>query len=141
MRRKLGQGTSGLKPTVCAPVPATIWTILTMLSQIIPLIAAVSAFSLVAAAPADDIITIYAPSLRPSPSGQPPKDVDPYRGDEALNNLFHLWGKIEGASAIGYGDGGGRWHVGVHEYSVTFTTTNSQFTTVTLPTPTSKTGA
>lgn len=112
-----------------------------MPSQKATLFTTISAlWSLVPLAHAEEVITVYAPSLRPAPSQQSPTTTDYLVPSDVLNNLFHLGGKIESASAIGYGDGGGKWYVGVHEYSVTVTGTARQFTTITLPTPTSKTG-
>ncbi|KAH6906904.1 hypothetical protein BKA70DRAFT_1285798 [Coprinopsis sp. MPI-PUGE-AT-0042] len=90
----------------------------------------------------DDVITLYAPSLRSAPSASSSRDTQfNYVGEyEVINKKFHLGGKIEGASAIGYSHGDATWYVGVHQYSVVVTTTGlNQFTTVTLPTPKSKT--
>lgn len=104
------------------------------------LAATILAFSALAAAQAEDVITLYAPSLRPAPTGQPLKDVNGLDEVGALNDIVHFGGEIDSISAIGLGYDQGRWYVGVQKYSVVVSRTASQLTTVTLPTPTSKTG-
>jgi hypothetical protein len=103
------------------------------------LITTIASLSMLVAAQEEDVITVYAPSLRPAPSGEPLKDVNALDAGKVLSDVAHLEGNIDGISAIGYGYEGGRWYVGVHKYSVVVSTTASQLTTVTLPTPTSKT--
>jgi hypothetical protein len=98
------------------------------------------AFSALSAAQTEGVITLYVPSLRPAPTGQPLKDVNVLDEVGALNNIIHLGGEIDSISAIGLGYAQGRWYVGVQKYSVFVSRTASQLTTVTLPTPTFKTG-
>ncbi|KAH6906903.1 hypothetical protein BKA70DRAFT_381785 [Coprinopsis sp. MPI-PUGE-AT-0042] len=112
-------------------------SILEMVKRTSVFLTTLSVFASLVAAQ-EDVVTLYVPSLRPAAPSQPPKDINQISDDEVLNDMFHLGGKIDGISAIGVGGADATWYVGVHQYSVVVTRTANQLSTVTLPTPISK---